>query len=85
MLGQLDIERRLAQKSYEDIASRHQGSRLAAIGRTPQLLVVDPALPPERPLGRYLARNALLGITVGLLLGCVIVMLRQALTGATSA
>jgi len=49
------------------------------------LLVVDPALPPERSLGRYLARNVLLGLTVGLLLGCVIVMLRQAFIGPTSA
>jgi len=85
VLAQLEIERKLAQKSYEDIAARHQGSRLAAIGRTPQLLVVDPALPPERPIGRYLARNVLLGLAVGLLLGCVIVVLRQAFTGPTSA
>ncbi len=85
VLEQLDIERKLAQKSYQDIAARYQGSRLAAIGRTPQLLVVDPALPPERPLGRYLARNVVLGIAVGLLLGCVIVLLRQALSRPTGA
>ena len=85
VLEQLDIERRLARKSYEDIAAKYQGTRLAAIGRTPQLLVVDPALAPERPTGRYLVRNVVLGISVGLLLGCVVVMLRQALTAPTSA
>lgn len=85
VLEQLDIQRRLARKSYEDIAAKHQGTRLAAIGRTPQLLVVDPARAPERPVGRYLVRNVVLGTAVGLLLGCVIVMLRLALKGPISA
>jgi uncharacterized protein involved in exopolysaccharide biosynthesis len=82
MLERLDVERRLARKSYEDIAARYQGTQLAAIGRTPQLLVVDPALPPVRPLSRYLARNVLLGLTAGALLACVVVMLGQALASA---
>jgi uncharacterized protein involved in exopolysaccharide biosynthesis len=80
-LEQLDIERKLARKSYEDIAGKYQGTRLAAVGRTPQLLVVDPALAPERPVARYLTRNVMLGATAGLLLGCIIVVLRQALSG----
>ena len=80
-LERLDVEREVAKKSYEAVAARYQGARLSAIGRTPQLLIVDLARTPDEPLGRYLVRNTLLGITAGLLLGCITVMLRQALTG----
>lgn len=81
VLEALDSERRLARKSYENVADKFQGSRLAAIGRTPHLLVVDPAIAPESALGRYLVRNTLLGLAVGILLGCVGVMVRHALAG----
>lgn len=85
VLERLDTERRLARKSYEAVADKYQGSRLAAVGRTPQLLVVDPAVAPEEALGRYTVRNTLLGATVGLLIGCVGVMLRHALSGPLTA
>jgi uncharacterized protein involved in exopolysaccharide biosynthesis len=78
-LVRLDSERRIARKSYEDIATRYQGTQLSAIGRAPQLIIVDPAIAPDRPVGRYLARNLVLGVTAGLLLGCVAVLLREAL------
>ena len=81
VLEALDSERRLARKSYENVADKFQGARLAAIGRTPHLLVVDPAIAPESALGRYLVRNTLLGLAVGILLGCVGVMVRHALAG----
>ena len=81
MLEHLGIERRLAAESYQAVATKYQGTRLAAIGRTPQLLIVDPALTPELPVSRYLARNILLGLTAGCLFGCVIVMLRLAFAG----
>ena len=53
----------------------------AAVGRTPHLLVVDPAIPPENAVGRYLARNTLLGLTVGILFGCLGAIVRHALAG----
>lgn len=81
VLASLDSERKLARKSYENVADKFQGSRLAAIGRTPHLLVVDPALASGSALGRYLVRNTLLGLAVGILLGCVGVMVRHALAG----
>ena len=75
-LDQLEAERRIARKTYEDVASRYQGARLTAFARTPQLVVVDPALVPDRPTRRYLARNALLGFVVGALLGGMAAILR---------
>lgn len=85
MLTRLQSERDLARASFEDASMRHQRTRLAAIGRTPQLIVVDPAVTPDRPLGRYTLRNLLLGLIAGSLLGCVVVLVREALTGARRA
>ena len=79
MLARLASELAIARRSYEAIAARYQGTQLAAIGRAPQLLIVDPAIAPDRPMSPYLARNLVLGVTAGLLLGCVGVLLREAL------
>lgn len=79
-LERLDLERKLARKTYEDVAAKYQGLRLAAIARTPQLHIVDPALVPHSPTGRYLLRNVMLGAVAGLFLGCVYVLAREALT-----
>ncbi len=79
ILEQLDVQRKMARKSYEDVAARYQGARLAAIGRTPRLQVVDAAIAPSLPVSRYLARNAMLGVVLGLLAGCIIVFGRAAL------
>jgi uncharacterized protein involved in exopolysaccharide biosynthesis len=77
-LEQLDAERKIARATYEDVASRYQGARLAAIARTPQLQVVAPALVPDVPEGRFLVRNVLLGTVVGTLLGCLLALGRKA-------
>ena len=79
ILEQLDVQRKMARKSYEDVAARYQGAKLAAIGRTPRLQVVDAAIAPSLPVSRYLARNAMLGVVLGLLAGCIIVFGRAAL------
>ena len=85
MLERLNSERRIAQDSYEQVAERYNGSRLAAVGRTPQVLLVDPAVAPDRPLSRYLARNVLLGVSVGALLACVVLLMRSALSAPPGA
>ena len=55
------------------------------MGRTPQVLLVDPAVAPDRPLSRYLARNVLLGVSVGALLACVALLMRSVLTAPQGA
>jgi uncharacterized protein involved in exopolysaccharide biosynthesis len=79
VLARLDLERKLARTAYEAAATRYQGARVAVLGRVPQLLVVDTALPPDRPLSRYLARNVLIGLAVGTLLAAIAVLAREAL------
>jgi len=78
-LDRLEVERNLARSSYEGVASKYQGAKLAAMVRTPRLQVVDAATVPSVPVRRYLARNAMLGVVLGLLAGCIIVFGRAAL------
>lgn len=80
-LEALASERRLARDTYETITARYQIARLNAVGRNPQLIIVDPAMAPDLPVGRYLLRNLILGVTAGCLLGCVGVLMREALAG----
>lgn len=78
-LEHLEGERRIAQDAYADVADRYHGSSLAAVGRAPQLLVVDPAPVPDRPMSRYLTRNVVLGFVVGAVLASMTLLLRAAL------
>jgi uncharacterized protein involved in exopolysaccharide biosynthesis len=71
-LARLALEQSIARKTYEEIAVRYGSARLEAAGRTPQVLVADAAVPPERPVGRMLVRNAALGLLAGAMLGALI-------------
>lgn len=71
-MSRLELERNIARKSYEDIAARYQTAHLEAIGRMSQVVVVDTAVPPDRPVSRLLVRNVALGILTGLLFGLVL-------------
>jgi uncharacterized protein involved in exopolysaccharide biosynthesis len=81
-LDRLDVQRNLARSSYESVASKYQGAKLAAMVQTPRLQVVDAATVPSVPVPRYIARNAMLGVVLGLLAGCIIVFGREALGNA---
>jgi uncharacterized protein involved in exopolysaccharide biosynthesis len=78
-LESLDLDRQVARKAYSDANTQYQGARLAAIARIPQLVVADPAVVPDRPMGRWLLRNSLLGAIVGALGAACYVLARQAL------
>jgi uncharacterized protein involved in exopolysaccharide biosynthesis len=71
-LARLELQRQLARRTFEEVSARHQSARLEAIGRTPQVVVVDAAVPPEAPADRLLARNVAFGILAGLLVGLVV-------------
>jgi capsular polysaccharide biosynthesis protein len=72
MLSRLELERTIARKSFEEAAARYQTAHLEAIGRTPQVVVVDSAVPPEGPVSRLLVRNTALGLLSGVLLGLLV-------------
>jgi uncharacterized protein involved in exopolysaccharide biosynthesis len=71
-LSRLELERTIARKTFEDVSGRFQTARLQAVGRTSQAVVVDAAVPPDRPVSRLLARNIVLGLAAGLFVGLVV-------------
>ncbi|HTU99451.1 MAG TPA: hypothetical protein VMF13_02870, partial [Luteitalea sp.] len=76
-LKQLETEYEISQKTYVDFATIHEASRVELTGRSPQLVIVDRAMPPEWPVSRNVARNALLGAAIALLAGSALVLLQQ--------
>ncbi len=77
-LTHLQTERDLAADTYQDLSSRYGTARLEVGARTPHLMVLDPAVPPDRPLPRNAARNTAVAGFAGLSLGAVIAMLAGA-------
>jgi uncharacterized protein involved in exopolysaccharide biosynthesis len=71
-LSRLELERAVARNSFEQAAARYQIARMEATGRTPQVVVVDSAVPPEVPVSRLLVRNIALGLLTGVLIGLLV-------------
>ena len=57
----------LAKRIHSDLTVRYEESRTLAFGNSPQLQLVDAALPPDRPLSRGLVRLLALGLAAGFL------------------
>lgn len=56
----------LAMRVYSDLALRYEQSRTQPLGNTAQLLVVDDALPPDRPVARRRLQYAAIGAVAGM-------------------
>jgi uncharacterized protein involved in exopolysaccharide biosynthesis len=56
----------LASQVIGELA-RYEESRTQALGNSPQLQLVDDAIPPDRPLSRRRVQSAVLGLATGLL------------------
>jgi uncharacterized protein involved in exopolysaccharide biosynthesis len=61
--ARLKVERDLAAKIYEDLATRFEVARLQVVSRSAQLNVIDPATPADRPVPRHVVRNTVAGST----------------------
>jgi len=72
-----DVE--IARKAYQSVADRYQGAKLSAAALTPRVQLVVPAVPPERPVSRMLARNVVLGAALGFIVGAFVALARFAL------
>jgi uncharacterized protein involved in exopolysaccharide biosynthesis len=70
----------LSRRAYADVALRYEQSRAESIGDTVQLQIVDPAIPPDRPLPRKRVQSAGLGFTAGLLIATLIALVRAAVS-----
>lgn len=81
-VARLEVEKDLAQKIYVDVSSRYQSARLQVAGRSAQLQIIDPALPPNQPLPRNTVSRTMMGLVIGLVLGILVVFVRQAIASA---
>ena len=77
-LARLTIEHDLAQKIYTDISQRYEVASLQVVGRSAELSVIDPAVPPDRPVSRQAARNTVVAAMMGLCFGVAGVLLWHA-------
>ena len=64
-LGGLELEHRLRESIYGELVSEYERSRLRVAGRSAQLQVVDPAVPPQDPVSPRALINTLLALIAG--------------------
>jgi uncharacterized protein involved in exopolysaccharide biosynthesis len=74
-LTRLQMDYAIAEKAYTDVASRYEGARLQVAGHSAELQIIDPALPPERPLSRQVVLRTFSGAAIGLVLGAVVALI----------
>jgi uncharacterized protein involved in exopolysaccharide biosynthesis len=72
-LSRLELERTIRENAFSEAFNRYESARLN-VSRYGELIVLDPALPPDRPLGRGTVHNALMGAVAGLVLALVVVI-----------
>ena len=65
----------LARKIYEDISQRYEAARLQIAGRSAQLVILDDAIPADRPVSRQVARKTAVAALVGLCIAIVVLLL----------
>lgn len=75
-ISRLEMERDLAKKSYEQVATSYESARLLVAGRSSGLQILSRAIPPDRPESRKVPRNLLIGALSGFLLACLFVLVR---------
>ncbi len=77
-VARLETEHNLANRLYEDVASRYEVARVQAASNSAQLQVVDRAFPPRVPLSRRRLTWAGLGFSLGLVLSLMALLLFEA-------
>jgi uncharacterized protein involved in exopolysaccharide biosynthesis len=74
-LARRHLEHDVAERTYTDLSQRYQEARLQVIGRSAEFVIIDPAVPADRPVSRHVARNAILGMAIALLFAVAIVVM----------
>jgi uncharacterized protein involved in exopolysaccharide biosynthesis len=63
-IGRRQLERTVAEKAYMDLSQRYQEALLQVIGRSAEFVIIDPAVPADRPVSRQVARNTLMAMVI---------------------
>ncbi len=75
--ARLDRERQVNEKYYMLMKTKYQESRITEASKISNVRIVDPAIPPERPVKPKKKMNLLLGMFMGLGLGFGIAFIRD--------
>ena len=75
--ARLDRDRQVNEKYYILMKTKFQESRITEASRISNVRIVDPAVPPERPVKPKKKMNLLLGIFMGLGLGVGIAFVKE--------
>jgi tyrosine-protein kinase Etk/Wzc len=81
-LSRLEAERDLTRKIYTDIATSYERARLNVAGRSSEIEIIAPAIQPDRPVSRNVARNAVIALIAGLLISALGVLIYGAVSAA---
>lgn len=65
-IGRRQLERTVAEKAYMDLSQRYQEALLQVIGRSAEFVIIDPAVPADRPVSRHVARNTVVAMAIAL-------------------
>ena len=76
-LAHLQTNFDLAKRIHSDLSVRFEESRTTSLGTSPQLQLVDPAIPPDRPVSRRRALLAVVGFLTGFLIMSLFVLTRE--------
>jgi uncharacterized protein involved in exopolysaccharide biosynthesis len=69
--ARLEMERDLATGVYRQVATAYETARVQVASRSAQLAILDPAVAPDRPASRHVARNTLIGLIAGLIFASI--------------
>ena len=75
--ARLDRERQVNEKYFILMKTKHQESRITEASKISNIRIVDPAVPPEKPVKPKKKMNMLLGLFLGLGLGVGIAFVRD--------
>lgn len=67
-LSRRQTEHDLAERAFVDLSVRYQEALLQVIGKSAEFVIVDPAVPADRPASRHAARNTAVAAAVWLAL-----------------
>jgi uncharacterized protein involved in exopolysaccharide biosynthesis len=67
----------IASTAYQNAANKYEEARLESTVRSPRLQILDPALPPDRPVGPRALRNAAAAAMLAFALAAVVVLVRD--------
>lgn len=69
------LERTVAEKTYTDLSQRYQEALLQVIGRSAEFVIIDPAVPADRPRSRNVARNTIVAMVIAWLFAVAVVVM----------